>query len=161
MDIADQGSSPFTLTVRREIMKKGFFISAVFTALVVIVSCGGGAGGKYADFKALLGDELKMMNDFVANIDKAANADDMTRAMDKFNASLKEMAVKIKDLEKKYPELKDLSQDPPELKNELDQLDKVSTELEKVLMKKAQYMVDPKVMKAYEDIAANMGELGL
>src|SRR3972149_533781 len=142
-------------------MRKITVMIVALTALFFLAGCGGGESGKYADYRELLGSQITAMKDFTQSLDKADNAAATAEAIANFNEELKSLSGKMSEIEKKYPELAALPENPPELNAELDQLETANTELEKVLMKKMQYLLEAEVKEAYDTMTSLIGELGI
>ena len=78
-------------------MKKNLWISAICLVLLMFVlnSCG---GGKYSDVISLNHQFGKLMEQYANDIDKAGNAKDVAKAMNRFSDSAEKLVPKMKKI---------------------------------------------------------------
>ena len=124
------------------------------TASFLIIGC----GGKYSDAKKLNEELLDIMEDFIADIEKADNAKDAAKAINRYADGLEDLWPRMKEISEKYPELVDKSNPPEELKECQERADEMSKEMAGGAMKLMVYMKDPEVRKAQERLGAIMAK---
>ena len=98
--------------------------------------------------------QLNQLN-LTSALDKADNAKDAAKAMNRFADGLEDIWPKMKEISKKYPELKDKDNPPEELKES----QKKAGELAKkwrLIYEAHAYMQDPEVQKAQKRLSAEM-----
>ena len=136
-------------------MKKNLWISAICLVLLMFVlnSCG---GGKYSDVISLNHQFGKLMEQYANDIDKAGNAKDVAKAMNRFSDSAEKLVPKMKKISEKYPELKDKDSQPKELEESRKQGEAAGKKMGATFMKIMPYQEDPEVMKAQKRMSSVM-----
>ena len=125
-------------------------IFAPLAVILILVACGGG-GGKYAEVKDSLNEQMDAMDAFVTAANKPDNADGIVAAMDKLEEVGKAGQAKMEEMAKKYPEIADRENPPEELKPEMERMEKLVGEFMGAMMKVMQeYGDNPKVKAAME-----------
>ena len=135
-------------------MKK--MIHVLFLSLLAMSFIVLGCGNKYADANKMNEEYVSLMENYFADLDKAENASDTAKAMNKFADGMAGLWPKMQALSEKYPELKDKSNTPEELKKTQKQVDEVSKKMTGSMMKSMQYMTDPEVRKAHQRLGEIM-----
>ena len=122
---------------------------ALFAVLALIFFAGlVYSNGKYAEAKPIVEKMTVSLEKFIANLERAENADAVVSALDAYTNVMKELAPKAKELLKKYPELKDEKTHPEELKPLLKKMDELGKKMFGVLGKIQQFADDPQVKEA-------------
>ena len=136
-------------------MKKEAVIPFLILLLLglVVISCG---GGKYADVIKLNQEYIGLLETYVADIDKAGNAQSVAKAMNKYADGLEKVWPRMKAVSEKYPELKDKENPPEELKASQQEAEAWSMKMGASFQKIMPYMNDPDVKKAQVRISAVM-----
>lgn len=127
-------------------MRKGLF-SLFLVALAVSVLVAGCAG-KYDDAKKVNKEYMELVQKYVDDLDKAENAKDAAKAIDRFAGGMEDLWPKMKALSEKYPELKDRNQMPDELKETQAEALEMGKKMGSSMAKIMPYMGDPDVQKA-------------
>ncbi len=122
-------------------------------SLFLLNGCG---GEKYADAKECNEEVIKVMDDYVAELDKSKNAADVAKAINGFADKMEALVPKMKKLAEKYPELEDTDNLPEELKESQAKAQAVGQKIAASMMKIMPYMSDPEVQKAQERMNAAM-----
>lgn len=115
--------------------------------------------GKYADAIPVVEKFVTANENFVADLEKVASADDLVGALNKITATLKDLAPKMKEIGDKYPEFKTQENPPEEFKPVMARLETVMGKLMSAMGKAAPFMEDPKVQeaqKAYQDVMGSL-----
>ena len=120
-------------------------------ALVVLTSCGG--GGKYADAKAVINNQLQAMETFSIAVEKAQDSPQIVAALDQLQQSMEKLMPRVQKLQEKYPEIKDKKNPPEELKEVTARMEGGAQKFMGAMMKVAtKYGEDPKVQEAMKKI---------
>ncbi len=127
-------------------MKKGLFIPFLFVLVVSFLVPG--CGGKYADAKKVNNEYMEVVQRYVDDLDKAEEAKDVAKAINRFVDGMESLWPKMKALSEKYPELKDRNNPPEEMKEMQVQAQEMGKKMGKSMMKLMPYMSDPDVQKA-------------
>jgi len=127
---------------------------ALVLGIVVAVACGG--GGKYAQAKKLINQQIDIMTDYADAMEKADNAQKAAAAINDYAAATAALAPEMKKFQEQYPELKDQAEPPVELKPEMEKMQQVMGRLISASMKSAQYMMDPAVQEAQKKLGEAM-----
>ncbi len=115
-----------------------------------------GCGGKYSEAEKLNKEYLALMEDYIANIDKADNAKDAATAMNRFADGMEDLMPKMRKLSEKYPELKDRSNPPEELKETQEKAEAMGQKMVGAMVKMMPYMMDPEVLNAQKRLGEAM-----
>ena len=155
---ADLDLAQICLTTNYEIkvliMRKR--IPVIFLSFFMISFLLVGCGGKYSDVKKVNEKYIALMEDYITDIDKADNADDAAKAVNKFADGLEALLPEMQGFSEKYPELKDKS-NPPEALKEIDRRVKdTSKKMVDAMMKLMPYMMHPKVLNAEKRLGSIM-----
>ena len=122
-------------------------------AIVLLAAC----GGKYSDAIELSEKQLKFMETYADDLEKADSAETLIAAMDDFSDRMEKLKPKAQALREKYPELYQPDGKLPEEFAELQKkTEAVVTRMTAASMKTMQYMMDPKVQKAMMRMNAAM-----
>jgi hypothetical protein len=127
-------------------------IACVLTVSFLIIGC----GGKYSDAEKLNMEFVELMEEYIADLDKADNAKDVAKAMNNYADGMEDLWPKMQKVAEKYPELKDKSNPPEELKESQQKANEVSQKMAGSMMKTMQYMRDPEVRKAQQRLGKIM-----
>ena len=132
---------------------------AVF--ILGITACGGGGdagvgGGKYSDIKPIMKKFNENTEKWIESMEKADTATKVAAALSDYINTMKELRVKMTEMEEKYPELTDMSDPPEELKEEAAKMEEVMAKLMPTMMKAQQFASDPEVQKALEEFQGIM-----
>lgn len=136
-------------------MKKLFSLLVVGLFLLAY-ACGGGGGD---DPKSVMNEIADTMEALVNDLDGSDSADDVVAAINKFADKMKELKVKVKALEEKYPELKNMGKDgeiPAEFKEYYDRMKELTPKLMGLFTKLQEFASDPKVMEAHKRLQEAM-----
>ena len=115
-----------------------------------------GCSGKYSDAKKLNEEVLDIMEDFIADLEKADNAEAAAKAINRYADGMEDLLPRMQKISEKYPELKDKSNPLEELKDSQKRADEMSKEMAGGMMKLMVYMNDPEVRKAQMRLSAIM-----
>ena len=136
-------------------MKKTVLFLCIAVLALGLTACKGG-GGKYSDVIKVMDKYVASIEKFAASLDGAKNADDVASALDSLTAVTKELAPEMKAFETKYPEFKDQQNPPEALKPIMDKVMAASTKMMGAMSKVMQYAQDPKVMEAQKKYSEAM-----
>jgi len=142
---------------------------AVFAGTLLFVACGGGAGDADAPgepgevearavsaprgIRAVYENNIRMMEDFSRAMDKAANADQVTAALNGYTRQMEKLAPQMKALKEKYPQLADMERTgefPDEVKDLEEKFTELGMKMMKAMVKVMEYEDNPKVRAAQE-----------
>ena len=124
----------------------------LFTFSLLIIGC----GGKYSDAIALNEEYINIVEDYIADLDKADDAKAAAKAINNFSDKLEKIWPKMQELSEKYPELKDQSAVPEEMKETQKKAEEVGAKMGAAMMKVMPYMQDPEVQKAQKRLGQIM-----
>lgn len=119
---------------------------------VLIIGC----GDKYSDVKKMNKAYISLVDEYIADLDKADNAKAVTKAMNRFSDGMEDLGPKMQKAYEKHPELKDQSNLPDELRETSKKVEEVAQKLFGSMMKVMPYMMDPEVLKAQQRFSASM-----
>jgi len=114
---------------------------------------------KYSDIREFINEVAATQDEFLSQIDKAVNPDDLVSAIDKFGTKLVKLSEKSREIKKSYPEIDKWINNPPaELKNDLEKLYDTESKFEKVFLKeKIKLLIkDKKVQAAFIELGKKM-----
>jgi hypothetical protein len=122
----------------------------ILVALVGLVLCAGivYGNGKYGEIKPLIEKMGTAFENFILGLEKAEDANAIAAALDAFSKIMKDLAPKMREIVKKYPELKDEATHPEELKPLLKKMDEMGKKMIGLMGKIQQFANDPKVTEA-------------
>ena len=135
---------------------KSYSLIRMLCLLVLLFLSNGCSGKKYADAEELNEDVIKVMDEYVAELDKSGNAKDVAKAINRFADKMEALMPRMKKLAEKYPELKDTSNVPEELRDSQKKAEALGQKIAGSMMKIMPYMADPEVQKAQERMNAAM-----
>lgn len=138
-------------------MKKHVLVSIMCMAALLFLLNGCG-GGKYADVIKLNQEYIGLVETYIADLDKAGNAKDVAKAMNRFADGLEKVWPRMEALSEKYPELEDRDNQPEELKASQQEAEALGMKMGGTFMKVMPYMEDPDVQKAQQRLSKIMGE---
>jgi hypothetical protein len=118
-----------------------------------MIACG---GGKYGDAKKVISKSNKVLEGFLAKMDKADNPKTVAAAVTGFAAEMEKIVPEMRKLEEKYPELRGSQGVPAELGEEGKKMMELWGKFASVMMKIQQYAEDPEVQKAQEKLEGVM-----
>ncbi len=114
---------------------------------------------KYSDIREFINEVAATQDEFLSQIDKAVNPDDLVSAIDTFGTKLVKLSEKSREIKKSYPEIDKWINNPPaELKNDLEKLYDTESKFEKVFLKeKIKLLIkDKKVQAAFIELGKKM-----
>jgi hypothetical protein len=135
-------------------------LASLLCLLVSLFLLNGCSGKKYEDVKEVNGDMVTIMDEYAAEIDKSANAQDVVKAINRFADKMEALVPKMKKLAEKYPELENMDNPPEELKESQAKAEAVGQKIAGSMMKIMPYMNDPEVKKAQERMSETMMNMG-
>lgn len=107
--------------------------------------------GKYDEVAEAMTTYSNVMMGFATDMEKAANAEDVAAAMNKFGDGMEKLLPVLIDVMKKYPEIKDTKNPPEELKPLVEKIEnEVMQKFMASMMKIAEYAEAEPVIKAQE-----------
>ncbi len=126
-----------------------FKVAAV--VVLIIFTLGGAltAEEKYADFKALMRDMLKVSYTFIDEMNTAQTSTEVASAIEKFALAMEKMEPRMDAMDEKYPYITD-TEFPEELAPIMEEYGEMAVALEEAMMKMFEYMEDPEVQSALE-----------
>lgn len=127
-------------------MKRLMTVAVCVLALVLVTGC----GGKYSDVEKINEEYVGIVEGYIADLDKADDADEVVKAMNSFTDDLEVLWPKMRELADKYPELENEEDLPEELKESQDRAEEVGAKMATSFMKIMKYMDNPDVMAAQE-----------
>ncbi len=130
-------------------LKKWMVLSCAVAFIVGTMGCG---GGKYADAKKLMKESNKIMENFLAGMEKAENAKEVATVLNDFAKAMQKIKPEMEKLEEKYPELTNRQSPPPELGEIGVKTMELWSKFPSVMMKAQKYADDPEVQKAQEEL---------
>lgn len=122
----------------------------------VLVAC----GGKYADAEKVYTEFADAMDVYLADLDKAKDADATAAAINEFTDVMEDLAPRMQEINAKYPELKDPENVPEELKPIKERSDKTAMQMAGTFMKAMQHMKNPEVNAAFTRLGKVMTGIG-
>jgi hypothetical protein len=129
------------------------FILSVITA----VSCS--SSKKYGDIREFINEVVTTEDQFLSQVDKSLNAEDVVSAVNTFGDKLIKLSENSRELRKKYPDIDKWVDNPPaELKADLAKLDDTEGKFEKVFLTEKTKIIlkDKKVQAAFIDLNKKM-----
>lgn len=130
---------------------------AVFAvAGLLFFACGSTPGDDAAE---VIKAHADVTEKFVDNLETAASAQDVAKAIEAYTAGMQELIPRIQRLNEKYPEYKS-GKVPKELEKEAERLENLAARMSAAMMKTVSYMMDPAVQKAMENMGTEMSKLG-
>ncbi len=115
-----------------------------------------GCGGRYSDVKEVNEEYISLIDDYIADIDKAENAGDAAEAINKFADGMEKLWPKMLSLGEKYPELKDESKLPDDIRKLNRKVEETSKKMGAAMVKLIPYMMNGDVIKAQKRLGALM-----
>lgn len=114
----------------------------------------------YEDAKLVLKVLAVSIEDFVENMNKVDQPEDIAKVLDNFAESMKGLVPKFNEIIEKYPEFKEEDTHPEELKPLFQRIDKDFQEMMKVYGKVNANIDDPAVKEAdkkYKEVMSRLG----
>lgn len=108
--------------------------------------------GKYADAKTVTLKYLDAMENFASNVENANSPESLVRAVDEFDAEMRELRPEMEAIEKKYPELTDTTAPPAEMEDLAHRMNTLSQRLIAAQNKLLQYSSNPAVQQALQKL---------
>lgn len=134
-------------------------ITGFILILVMISAVSCSRYKKYGDIREFINEVAATEDEFLSQVDKAANADDVAAAVDNFGKKLVKLSESSREIKKKYPDIDKWVDNPPaELKLDLAKLDDTEGKFEKVFLKEKTKILlkDKKVQAAFIDLNKRM-----
>ena len=135
-------------------MKKKIVVLCLSLMVMSIITVG--CGEKYSDAKKMNEEYIALVEDYISELDKVANAKDAAKAINRFADGLEDLWPRMKKLSEKYPEIKDQSNQPEELKESQKKAEEMGKKMVGSMMKLMPYMVDPEVQQAQKRLGEVM-----
>lgn len=123
-------------------------------SLLALFGCGGGQD--YSDAVEINTKFVDAMESYIADIDKAENADDVAEAIEAYAQKVEELAPQMKAIAEKYPEWKDMDKVPEELKPIQEKAKQIASQIPNTFMKTMKYMTDAQVRDAHKRLQESM-----
>lgn len=108
--------------------------------------------GKYADAKTVTLKYLDAMENFASNVENSNSPESLVRAVDEFDAEMRELRPEMEAIEKKYPELTDTTAPPAEMEDLAHRMNTLSQRLIAAQNKLLQYSSNPAVQQALQKL---------
>jgi uncharacterized protein YjgD (DUF1641 family) len=96
------------------------------------------------------------MEEYVASLEKAASAKEVTAAVNRFADGMGVIGPKMKKIAEKYPELKDKANPPEEVRPSQEKAEEVAGKFQGSIMKIMPHMSDPEVQAAFKRVSKAM-----
>ncbi len=137
-------------------MKK---ICAFIAVLFFVTASVGFAQGKYDELMEYNEQFIQMTQSYIDSINTAESSDAVAKAMNQYTRTFSQIVPKMKALTKKYPELLTETDLPEKVRISQEKAEKLGSDLAASFMKAMQYMDDPKVVQAQEEMSEMMESL--
>lgn len=137
-------------------MRKAVLFCILLVGLAGMVGCGK-SGNK--DFVEVNTRYIEAMDAYATELDKAADADAVANAVNKFTDNMAEILPEMKKLQEKYVEWQDPSKIPEDLKPLSEKAEELAEKVPMSFMKLMPYMQDPKVMEAMKRMQETMAKM--
>ncbi len=134
-------------------MKTVLVVLVIMMALLT-VSCA--KKDKYALAREVILKQVAILEDYVEAMEKADSAPAVAKAINAYSAAQAKLGPAIKEVQEKFPEMKQEEEPPVELKPEMDKLNEVMNKMYETMAKGAQFMNDPEVMEAQQNLQKAM-----
>lgn len=108
--------------------------------------------GKYADAKTVTLKYLDAMENFASNVENSNSPESLVRAVDEFDAEMRELRPEMEAIEKKYPELTDTTAPPAEMEDLAHRMNTLSQRLIAAQNKLLQFSSNPAVQQALQKL---------
>lgn len=116
---------------------------------------------KYSDAKKILGELIKLYENFILKVESTEDTVLIAEAVTKFSAELDKLIPEMKRINSKYPELVKFNVNPPaELQNESEMLGVLEPRLKNVFFKIKLFDSDENVRKATEGLHKVLTKMG-
>lgn len=123
-------------------------------SLLAMLGCGDGQD--YSDAVEINTKFVDAMESYIADIDKAEDADDVADAIEAYAQKVEELAPQMKEIAAKYPEWKDMGKVPEELKPIQEKAKQMASQIPNTFMKTMKYMTDAQVRDAHKRLQESM-----
>lgn len=139
-------------------MRRGhhYFLVCVLTAVFLTLGCG---GTQYDDMDKALETEIDVMTKFVSQMGKAGDAEAVAAAIRTYASEMETLVPQLKAIAEKYPKFKPRADLPEKLKTKIAQVEKLSQQMQKAIMKASRYMMSQEVQKAWQEYGRVMNKL--
>lgn len=143
-------------------MKTGGKLLLVALMVVAMLAVAGCGSDKYADAKSLLKDQANAAESYVTGLEKAGNADEVAKVINKYTDDMKGLIPRIKAFREKYPELTSSATAesvPEDVKVEMQRVKEASGKIQSATMNLMKYMLEPKVQQAFQRMGKELGAM--
>ncbi|MEJ2037913.1 MAG: hypothetical protein P8X55_03135 [Desulfosarcinaceae bacterium] len=143
-------------------MKTGGKLLLVALMVVAMLAVAGCSSDKYADAKSLLKDQANAAESYVTGLEKAGNADEVAKVINKYTDDMKGLIPRIKAFREKYPELTSSATAesvPEDVKVEMQRVKEASGKIQSATMNLMKYMLEPKVQQAFQRMGKELGAM--
>lgn len=126
-------------------------ILGVLGLSVLLVGCGRGSGR--SDVRAVYEKNIQIMDDFSVAMGKAANADQVVAALNRYTREMETLGPRIRAVREKHPELVEMDNRgsfPEDLKDLEEKFAAMGMNMMRAMAKIMQYENDPAVMEAQQ-----------
>jgi hypothetical protein len=129
-------------------------VMSLLLMAMVVSSC----GSKYADVKKQQVKFGKATEAYVADLEKADDAEAVAKAINSFADEMEVLWPEMQALSEKYPELKDQDNVPKELEASQKEAEAAGKKMAGTFMKVMPHMTNPEVRKANERLGKIMSQ---
>lgn len=129
----------------------------IIISVITAVSCS--SKKKYADIRGFISEVAANQDEFLANVDKSANAEELISGIDNFGNKLIMLSEKSMEIKKRYPDVEKWVNDPPaDLRPDLDRLNDTESKFQEIFLKEKIkiLMKDKKVQSAFIELNNKM-----
>jgi len=124
--------------------------------ILVLISVSCGKKDKYDMARDVIGKQVAILEDYIAEMEKADNAQAVAKAINAYSVAQSKLGPAIKEVQEKFPEMNQSDEPPAELKAEMDKFQLVMKRMIEMSMKASQFMSDPEVMAAQQNLQKAM-----
>ena len=121
--------------------------------LLLTLPAGCSHHNQYADVIELNRTYIDLIASYISDLDKADNAGDTAKAMNRFADKLEPLWKNMERLNDKYPELRDMETLPEPLRKSFSEAEEMGRKMSGSFIKIIPYMEDPEVRKAQQRLA--------
>jgi hypothetical protein len=123
-------------------------------SLLALLGCS--SGQDYSEAVEINTKFIDAMESYIADIDKAENADDVADAIEAYAQKVEELAPQMKAIAAEHPEWKDMGKVPEELKPIQEKAKQIASQIPNTFMKTMKYMTDAQVRDAHKRLQESM-----
>lgn len=138
-------------------LRKFFPAGAAALVLLVAVICQ--AGDKYEAARQLFEEYVPVVETYLDAVEKAETAPACARAINSFAGRVEELAPKLRELDRKYPDLKHEQSVPPRYAALEKKADALTERFGRSFIRIARFIGDPAVAKANDRLVVAMARL--